>query len=287
MSAYLDNINTVILTEDFLLKKENFNTHVLEYKQTELHSHDFFEIVYVLNGSVEHWCNDKKTILQVGDTILLRPKQDTHTYRPLENQSFTHRDILISEELTRKICDFLSPSLFELLYAQPNPIKLQLSVEQLLFFESEFSKIRYNDNQTVVCPQLHLALVTHFFALVCEHLAHSNNDKYSWLDKLLNLLNTIQNFKTPLPQLLQRDFHYNPSYMCKVFKKKMGMTMTYYFNTCKINYAKTLLLSTDYTVLSISEIVGFNNISHFNHEFKKRFQVSPSDYRKHKNPDGE
>ena len=285
MNTNSNDTNAVVLTDNFLLKFENFNTQVLEYKETLSHSHDFFEIVYVLNGSATHLYNNRTSILQVGDMLLLRPQKDTHHYEAIDGQQFTHRDILVSEELLKKVCDFLSPDLFGKLYDSPTPIQTKLSLEQLLFFESQFSKIRYNDNQTVVCPQLHISLLTQLLASVCEHFAYSNNDKYSWLDKLLNLLNTVQNFKTPLSQLLQRDFHYNISYMCKHFKNKMGVTMTYYFNTAKINYAKSLLLSTDYTILAISEMVGFSNISHFNHEFKKRFNLSPSEYRRHQKAD--
>ena len=131
MKTMIDDTSAVVLTDNFLLKLENFNTQVLEYKETLPHSHEFFEIVYVLNGSAKHICNNKTEKLQVGNTFLLRPQKDTHHYESIDGQQFTHRDILVSKELLKKVCDFLSPELFDKLYSASNPIQIQLSLEHL------------------------------------------------------------------------------------------------------------------------------------------------------------
>ena len=268
------------LEDDFLLLKENFNTHVIEYQTTELHNHSFYEIVYVINGTVTHICNGKESTLTTCDAVLLRPEKDTHTYKNIGDKNFLHRDLLIGAPLFQKVCDFLSPNLFQIINESPTPFILRLDMDRILFFEKELFHLGYTSDQSLICAPVCLALLAQLLASVCESMSDASKKEYNWLERLINILNTAEHFAIPLPELLRQHFHYNHSYMCKVFKKNTGMTMTTYFNTAKLNYAKTLLLSTDYTINIIAEAVGFNNLSHFNHEFKKRFGIPPSDYRK-------
>lgn len=268
------------LQSSFLLLKDDFNTHVIEYKPTELHSHSFYEIMYIINGKVKHICNDKESTLTTGNVVFLRPNKDIHTYQKIENERFLHRDVLIGETLFKKVCDFLSPNLFNIISESPQPISFLLDIDRILFFEKEFSKLGYNSEQSVMCAPTYIALTAHLLASVCEALSNPPQKEYHWLDRLTNILNTVEHFTFSLPELLRMNFHYNHSYMCKVFKKNTGVTMTQYFNHAKLNYAKTLLLSTDYTINIIAEMTGFNNLSHFNHEFKDKFGIPPSDYRK-------
>jgi AraC-type DNA-binding domain-containing proteins len=58
---------------------------------------------------------------------------------------------------------------------------------------------------------------------------------------------------------------------------------TVFLNTLRLNRAANLLLSTDNTVLYIALCCGFESISHFNDQFRKRFGVNPSVFRKNKN----
>ena len=48
----------------------------------------------------------------------------------------------------------------------------------------------------------------------------------------------------------------------------------------KINYACSLLRSTNFTVLEIAMMASFNNLSNFNMTFKKITGKTPSEYKK-------
>ncbi len=49
--------------------------------------------------------------------------------------------------------------------------------------------------------------------------------------------------------------------------------------TIRILYAAQLLLTTNFTVSTISEMVGINGISYFGKCFRKLFHVTPQQYR--------
>ncbi len=70
-----------------------------------------------------------------------------------------------------------------------------------------------------------------------------------------------------------------PSF-CRYFKKVTGKTFTQYVNEYRIVHAQKLLSEQDMTITEVSLTSGFNNISHFNKQFKLHTLKSPRDYRK-------
>ena len=55
--------------------------------------------------------------------------------------------------------------------------------------------------------------------------------------------------------------------------------LTAYLNDHRLNLAAELLRITDATVLDIAGRVGFDNLSYFNRLFKRRYGMTPREYR--------
>jgi AraC-like DNA-binding protein len=68
--------------------------------------------------------------------------------------------------------------------------------------------------------------------------------------------------------------------LCRFFKMNMGMTVFEYLNKIKIEFACNLLMDLDLDILNVCLDSGFNNLSHFNKQFRKIKGLSPSEYRK-------
>lgn len=68
--------------------------------------------------------------------------------------------------------------------------------------------------------------------------------------------------------------------LCRFFKGNMGITIFEYLNKIKIEYACKLLMNQDLSILEVSLDSGFNNLSHFNKQFKRLTDRTPTDYRK-------
>jgi AraC-like DNA-binding protein len=68
--------------------------------------------------------------------------------------------------------------------------------------------------------------------------------------------------------------------LCRFFKMNLGMTIFEYLNKIKIEFACKLLMDNDLSILEICLDSGFNNVSHFNKQFKKTIGIPPSEYRK-------
>ena len=68
--------------------------------------------------------------------------------------------------------------------------------------------------------------------------------------------------------------------LCQFFKMNMGITIFEYLNQIKIEFACKLLMDHDLSIMEVCLDSGFNNLSHFNNQFKKITGVPPSEYRK-------
>jgi AraC-like DNA-binding protein len=68
--------------------------------------------------------------------------------------------------------------------------------------------------------------------------------------------------------------------LCRFFKMHMGITLFEYLNQIKTEFACKLLMDNDLSIMVVCFDSGFNNISHFNKQFKKITGVPPSEYRK-------
>lgn len=71
----------------------------------------------------------------------------------------------------------------------------------------------------------------------------------------------------------------NENQLFYAFNKYAGMGTGEYIIQCRLNYAKKLLTSSESTVCSIAESVGYADPLYFSRIFKKNFGIAPSIYR--------
>lgn len=73
--------------------------------------------------------------------------------------------------------------------------------------------------------------------------------------------------------------HMSASYVCTMFKKETDDTINNYLTEFRLNKAKQYLRETPFTVAEISAKVGYSDSSYFGRIFRKRFGMTPNDYR--------
>jgi len=74
----------------------------------------------------------------------------------------------------------------------------------------------------------------------------------------------------------------HPSHLSRTFKKELGMTLTAYINTLRIEEAKYMLDSSNASVTEIASSVGYSDSNYFSKVFTKLEHVTPHAYRKRK-----
>jgi len=103
-------------------------------------------------------------------------------------------------------------------------------------------------------------------------------------DSLINMQAVIEyvdgNFMNELTlEEIGKLFHIAPNYLSRRFKKCTGESFIQYINRKRIEKAIELLERTEIKVVTIAEMVGFQDNQYFHKLFKKKIGVTPIEYR--------
>ena len=99
-------------------------------------------------------------------------------------------------------------------------------------------------------------------------------------ERLLEITNYIYaNYKDVTLDDLSEKFFLSKPYLSKYIKEKSGMTFGDILKTVRMKKARAMLKSSNTTVESIAESVGYQNVEHFNRIFKKMYNMTPVQFR--------
>jgi len=73
--------------------------------------------------------------------------------------------------------------------------------------------------------------------------------------------------------------YYSRAHIYGVFKETTGMSIMQYFRMLKVDEAKHLIESKEYTFSEISDMLSFENLNYFSRMFKKHTGMTPTDYK--------
>ena len=76
--------------------------------------------------------------------------------------------------------------------------------------------------------------------------------------------------------------HLAARYICTLFKKHSGLTITEYICRERVNLAKRLIVTSDFSLLEISSACGFSDYNYFSRTFKKIVGITAASYKKSK-----
>jgi YesN/AraC family two-component response regulator len=78
---------------------------------------------------------------------------------------------------------------------------------------------------------------------------------------------------------IAKEINVHKGYLSSVFKKEVGEPVSQYINRLRIKEAKELLSITDYSLLEISSMLGYNSQSYFTRVFKQIDGIGPKEFR--------
>lgn len=81
-------------------------------------------------------------------------------------------------------------------------------------------------------------------------------------------------------QSLADQFHFHPNYLSAQIKNRTGESGANYILSRRMEEARRMLVETDLRVVEIAGRCGFKDSSYFNRVFKRKFVLSPEQYRK-------
>lgn len=258
----------------------------LDFTQIPLHWHDEVELIYIKKGTVTVTADFTPHTVHAGMIALILPgqlhsiEQYKNVHAEYENIIF-HPAVLISKKTDTCSADFLDP-LFSgslsipLLYTPDSPHYAEIAA--CIDANDEICRTNPTGYQLFIKSQLFML----FFILVNKCLlADVPKKDHKSLEKMKLILKYTETHymeKITIKNIAD-ELGISQSYFMKYFKKTMGTSFIDYLNEYRLTMASRLLVSSDASILNIAAEVGYENLSYFNRAFKRRFAMTPREYR--------
>lgn len=107
----------------------------------------------------------------------------------------------------------------------------------------------------------------------------ARREKPATIDQILHYIDS--GIKSATLQTVAGHFGLNAVYFSRYFKEKVGVNFIDYIIRKKMEIAAAQLISSRYSILQISEMVGYSNEKNFSRAFKQYYGMSPSSYRRY------
>jgi two-component system response regulator YesN len=113
-----------------------------------------------------------------------------------------------------------------------------------------------------------------------ENIISNKSEKV--IKKIIAFIETNYNQNINL-KTISYEFEMNPVYLGRLFRKYTGKSFTDYINGYRIQSVIDLLENTEFSVTEICKMAGYNNINYFYQKFKKKYNITPLEYRRNFN----
>ncbi len=89
----------------------------------------------------------------------------------------------------------------------------------------------------------------------------------------------VTNFTQPISlEDISKIVNMSPTALCRYFKKHTSKTLFAFLNEIRIGHACKLMIEENVAISNASYESGYNNLSHFNYQFKRIMKVTPTEY---------
>lgn len=257
------------------------------------HNHDYFELVYVYRGSCVNVFPESKIALKQGALLLLNPNI-------LHTPYTTHpEDVVINIMLSRDIFQkslaplLIDNSLFTNFFSQ---YFYQVSrTQDYLLFESDNSVqveqtvrgiIEESINRLACYEHVVQAQLVILFAMLARSYSEQHDILADMGDKAMLIANVISYINQHCAEVslvqLKEEFSYSTGYLSKLIQKHTGKSFSELTNYFRLEKVRTALEDSSVSIPDLVQMSGFNDVSYLNKAFKKRYGLTPAQYRRDK-----
>ncbi len=253
--------------------------------KVSLHSHEFFELVFIEQGVALHSHEGNTQILTTGDVFIILPGE-VHSYISASNTSL-YNCLFTAKALTGLEQEIgAMQGLSWLLDGRSGFVRVHAglaeSQELMLYLEK---MIWERLNRTVGWD---LKLKSLFYGLLVAYARLFSNVTLSGKGANANFKHIFEavafieaNYRNDvLLDDIAKAAGLSTGYLSKQFKNVLGTTPAEYARNFRMAKAAELLRTESNSVALVAEVLGFSDISLFSRQFKQVTGISPTGFRK-------
>ncbi len=267
-----------------VIQKHNCYSPVFE------HFHTYFEAFYVLEGTCEHEIGGSAKTLKMGDFCIIPPgvshkiavnDQSVIAVMILSSQVIDntfrnptfYKDNLLSEFFLKNL--HYSSDNDYLMFHTGNDQELKNIIMQMMLESIN----KYQEYDAILSAYFSLffgKLLRFYERTIDRDVDQSKNNAAAF-----EISAFIQEHHPDVTlQKVADRYHYTPEYTSRFIKELTGKTFTDILIDAKMKHAISLLKSTSLPISEVAFQVGYENTENFIRTFKRRYDMTPTAYRK-------
>ena len=246
----------------------SFGTEIFEGKFTRQvfpwHYHDSYTVVMVDSGGVEYIFRDKNINVQPGQVFIINP-YDAHYNRAAEKNGWMYKVFFLPIQLfnSRK-------NLFSIINFDRTPISNQTLYSQLGQLHEKLKVVIEESDYFTIIHEVSKLLLIHYPAKAIEIKINER------IEPAIKYIEAHLDEKLTIKKLAQV-CHTSHFYFQRLFKQNTGLTVNAFIHQKRMELSRRLL-QTDINVAGTAIETGYFDQSHFHHQFKKMYGLTPRQF---------
>ena len=236
-----------------------------------LHSHRAYEMFILESGATTMLIGDRLFPISQGDVLLVAPetihanKGGIEHYRYAVHFTMSHLKKYFDETVCAEITDVIQNNKLTM---RPGAFKKILEI--LGNIQTEFGgKYSYIN-------------IAELLAIISDPSNHILSDRHTENKTVQSVMDYINSYYSSITGLndIASHAHISKEYLCQLFKKETGITVSHYLNGVRIQNACELLKKGETNILETAMLCGYNSSMYFCKMFKSIVNMTPKEYRK-------
>lgn len=250
--------------------------------------HSFYEIHYVYSGHSHIEFENKALDMTEGDLCVIAPEA-RHTV------SVYDESIVMNVKVRKSTFKNAFPALLSgrnMLADFFISTMYLREYDEFMFFEDRGDErikhlfaelyVEHYNKELYYRQMMNQILTTIFFRLLRTQGDASECGQVAKDHRMESIFDYIrENYADVTLSGLAQHFHFAEQYLSRYIRKHSGMTYTDILRTVKLEKALEMLDTTGMTIANISTSVGYSSPENFMRQFKNKYGLSPTSYRKH------
>jgi len=267
-----------LIKDDFQLQlRFDIIDTVCDYSAAHWHNH--LEILFILDGSMSAYINDRKYELGWHDIIIINPRE-IHSTQIHGNIRYILLQIPLSD-LKRLLPNFEMLYFEEFLPSNASTRKKAPVTETLLLsMLCEFEN-KEDGYQLLFTAYIHELLYDLYKNHSVQLSVHNKNKAAKNLRRIEMIMDYVKShYKNPITlDEISGSLSISPEYFCRLFKKYTNQTFLEYVNTVRLVHLHNDLIHSNDSITYLMEKNGITNYKVFIRMFRHAYGATPNKIR--------
>lgn len=259
-----------------------YNDH--ELSKVALHSHDYYEFYFFLEGDISIQIGQETHPVRYGDVMLIPPHIPHRPIIHSTNTPYRRFVFWISQEYCLHLRS-ISPDYVYLMEYVKKEKQYIFHNDQITFnsLQSQLMRLIEEMNAERFGKETQISLYVNELVLYLNRMIYDRNaprDKKMEISLYQNLILYIEDhLEGELSlDLLAKEFYVSKYHIAHVFKEQLGMSIHQYITKKRLALCREAILS-GMSITQVYQTFGFGDYSSFYRAFKKEYGISPRDFK--------